>query len=187
MNNKEVIKNCLEGKKAAQEILYYQYAPTMMGICYRYTKSTADAEDILQEGFIKVFTKLHQFKNEGDLGAWIRRIMVNTALSYLTRHNRYKREMNLDAITLHPVSNDTADLDINTKNLVEMIRDLPIGYQTIFNLVAVEEYSLIDVAKELKINENTVRSKYSRARAMLISALKKNDEVYQTTNYANKF
>ncbi len=187
MRTKELIKNCLDGKQAAQELLYKQYAETMMGVCYRYTKSAADAEDVLQEGFIKVFTKLHQFKNEGDLGAWIRRIMVNTAISYLNKHNRYKREMDLDAVLLHPVAEDGPDLAIDTKQLVEIVRKLPSGYQTIFNLVAVEGYSLIEISHVLNINENTVRSKYSRARSLLVTLLKKHDFVTETKNYANKF
>jgi RNA polymerase sigma-70 factor (ECF subfamily) len=187
MTTKELIKNCLEENRQAQELLYLQYADTMMGVCYRYTKSTADAEDVLQEGFIKVFTKLHQFKNEGDLGAWIRRIMVNTAISYLNKHNRYKREMQIEAITMHPVVDNGPEISIDTKQLVELIRTLPAGYQTIFNLVAVEGYSLIEISNTLDINENTVRSKYSRARSMLITLLKTNDLMYETKNYANKF
>jgi RNA polymerase sigma factor (sigma-70 family) len=187
MTTKELIKSCLEGKKLAQELLYHQYADLMMGICYRYTKSSADAEDVLQEGFIKVFTKLHQFKNEGDFGAWIRRIMVNTAISYLNKHNRYKREMELEAITMHPVVEQGPEIIIDTKQLVELIRTLPAGYQTIFNLVAVEGYSLIEIAHTLNINENTVRSKYSRARSMLIALLRTNDIMYETKSYANKF
>src|SRR5690349_2389325 len=93
MQDSELIKKCIKGNSAAQYELYSRYAPSMMGVCYRYTKSIADAEDVLQEGFIKVFTRLHQYKYEGELGAWIRKIMVNTAISYLTKHNRYKREM----------------------------------------------------------------------------------------------
>jgi RNA polymerase sigma-70 factor (ECF subfamily) len=159
----------------------------MMGVCYRYTKSAADAEDILQEGFIKVFTKLHQFKNEGDLGAWIRRIMVNTAITYLNKHNRYKRDMQLEALTMHPVSDDDPEINIDTKQLVEIIRTLSSGYQTIFNLVAVEGYSLIEVSQLLNINENTIRSRYSRARAMLIILLKKADLLNERRTYADKF
>ncbi len=187
MTTKELIKSCLEGKSVAQEILYNEYAGVMMGICYRYTKSAADAEDVLQEGFIKVFTKLHQLKNEADLSAWIRRIMVNTSISYLNKHNRYKREMQLDMITLHPVSDLKSELNIEVKELVELIRTLPAGYQAIFNLVAIEGYSLIEISHLLNINENTVRSKYSRARSMLISFLKKNDFVNETKNYATGF
>jgi RNA polymerase sigma-70 factor (ECF subfamily) len=95
--------------------------------------------------------------------------------------------MDLDAVLLHPVTEDGPDLAIDTKQLVEIIRKLPSGYQTIFNLVAVEGYSLIEISHVLDINENTVRSKYSRARSLLINLLKKHDFVTETKNYANKF
>ena len=80
MDYKELVKNCLKGKAEAQKNLYDHFAASMFGICYRYTKSVADAEDVLQEGFVKVFHNLHRYRHEGELGAWIRRIMVNTAI-----------------------------------------------------------------------------------------------------------
>ena len=187
MTDKQLIKNCLQGKRDAQLALYETYADTMMGICYRYTKSRADAEDILQEGFIKVFTKLYQFKNEGELGAWMRRIMVNTSISYLHKHNRYKRDLQLDSVEMHPVSTDDPEITLDIKELVELIRTLPIGYQTVFNLVAVEGFSLVEVSKLLESNENTIRSKYSRARNMLIALLKKNEAVQEINKYAERF
>lgn len=175
MGIREIVKNCIKGKKDAQRKLYQQYAPAMLGVCYLYTKSIEDAEDVLQEGFIKVFTHLHQFKGDGDIGAWIRRIMVNTAISYLHKHKRYKNEMLTDDSVLHPVTDENPEIRIDTKQLAEMIQQLPTGYQLIFNLIAIEGYNHIEVSELLKININTVRSKYSRARAMLIAMLKKNE------------
>ncbi len=83
MDQKKLLNDCLKGKSSAQQELYAHYAKAMLGLCYRYTKSMADAEDVLQEGFIKIFKNLHQYNGAGDLGAWIRRIMVNTAINYL--------------------------------------------------------------------------------------------------------
>jgi RNA polymerase sigma factor (sigma-70 family) len=186
MQEKELIKECINGNKAAQHLLYNTYAGSMLGVCYRYTKNIADAEDILQEGFIKVFTRLYQFKFKGELGAWIRKIMVNTAINYLNRHNRYKRELQIEDILLHPVSDDNPEVQIETKQLVEIIRELPVAYQTVFNLVAVEGYSHVEVAKLLNANENTIRSKYSRARTLLIQALKKINEKTEKQNYAGR-
>ena len=88
MDERQLIKECLKGKPDAQRKLYEQFAKTMLGICYRYTKSLKDAEDVLQEGFVKVFFGLKQYKFEGELGAWIRRIMINTALNYLKRNKK---------------------------------------------------------------------------------------------------
>lgn len=186
METQQLLTQCLKGKKEAQQQLYKQYAAVMLGLCYRYTKSYEDAEDVLQDGFIRVFTNLHQFKQEGELGAWIRRIMVNAALSYLNKHNRYRKEMNIDDITMHPVSDDDPEVKLDAKQLVEMIRQLPTGYQTIFNLVAVEGYDHSEAAVLLNMNVNTVRSQYSRARALLITILKENNDVTESRNYAGK-
>lgn len=171
MASKELIKDCLRNKMGAQRELYNLYASSMLGVCYRYTKSIEDAEDVLQEGFIKVFTKLEQFNHDGELGAWIRRIMVNTAINYLQKHNRYKKQMQVDDMKLHPVSDENPEINLDTKDLVELIVQLPSGYQTIFNLVAVEGYDHVEVSKMLGMNINTVRSQYSRARAMLVARL----------------
>lgn len=171
METLQLVKACIKNDRQAQKVLYNKYASIMLGVCYRYTKSLPDAEDILQEGFIKVFNHLKQFKNEGDLGAWIRRIIVNTTLTYLKKHNRYKREMNLDDIALHPVANEEVEVNVNLKDLVEYIRKLPVNYQTIFNLVAIEGYNHMEVAALLKTNVNTVRSQYSRARSLLMKQI----------------
>jgi RNA polymerase sigma-70 factor (ECF subfamily) len=183
METLQLVKACIKNDRQAQQNLYSQYASNMLGLCYRYTKSLHDAEDVLQEGFIKVFKNLHQYKRDGELGAWIRRIMVNTALTYLTKHNRYKNEMNLNDVSLHPLENEETELRINVKDLVEQIRNLPASYQTIFNLVAVEGYSQMEIAEMLQTNVNTVRSQYSRGRAMLIKAIEQ-ENIKAKSKYA---
>jgi RNA polymerase sigma-70 factor (ECF subfamily) len=185
MNQTEqLIKDCLKNKKEAQHELYQLYASTMLGVCYRYTKSIEDAEDVLQEGFIKVFTHLHQFKQQGELGAWIRRIMVNVAITYLKKHNRYKKDLQITDVGLHPISNDNPTIALDTKDLVNLIRSLPLAYQTIFNLMAVEGYTATEVSEILNININTVRSQYSRARAMLIKAIDQNNQLTNNHHHA---
>jgi RNA polymerase sigma-70 factor (ECF subfamily) len=186
METQQLLSNCLKGQKVAQHQLYKQYAAVMLGLCYRYTKSYEDAEDVLQDGFIRVFTHLHQFKHDGDLGAWIRRIMVNAAISYLNKHSRYRQEMNVDDLKLHLVSDYNPELKFETKQLVEIIRQLPSGYQTIFNMVAIEGYDHVEVAKLLEMNVNTVRSKYSRARTILIKMLKENNDASEIKKDAGK-
>ena len=96
MDEQRLVRECLKGKLQAQRELYEHYSEKMMGVCYRYTRSMRDAEDVLQEGFVKVFHHLHQYKMKGELGAWIRRIMVNTALNFLKRHRKYQDEMFLN-------------------------------------------------------------------------------------------
>lgn len=181
-----MLTNCLQGKKEAQQQLYKQYAAAMLGLCYRYTKSYEDAEDVLQDGFIRVFTHLHQFKREGELGAWIRRIMVNAAVSYLKKHSRYRKEMNVDDLQLHPVSDENPEIKLDTKQIVEKIRQLPAGYQTVFNMAAIEGYDQTEIATILKMNINTVRSQYSRAKTMLIKMLTEINDTAEIKNYAGK-
>lgn len=168
-----LIKDCLANRPSAQKQLYEEFAAQMLGVCYRYTKSMEDAEDVLQEGFIKVFRNLSQFKGEGELGGWIRRIMVNTALNFLKKNEKYQSELSFTDNILHPVSSDNPEINLNAKELALLIRQLPAGYQTIFNLHAVEGYSHVEIGKMLGINEGTSRSQYSRARALLISKITK--------------
>jgi len=144
----------------------------------------SDAEDVLQEGFIKVFRNLHQYKFDGELGAWIRRIMVNTAINYLKQQSRWRLELNFTETNLHPVSNEDPEITLTVKELAELIRQLPTGYQTIFNLHAVEGYTHVEIGKLLGIHEGTSRSQYARARGLLLSWMKQNDVGDKITRYA---
>ena len=182
---RQLIKDCLQGNSRAQKQLYDAHAATMLGICYRYTKSMADAEDVLQEAFVKVFTHLHQYKDEGQFGGWVRRIVVNTALNFLKRSKNYQSELVFTDDGLHPVSTENPEMILSIKELASIIRQLPIGYQTIFNLHAVEGYSHVEIGQMLGIKDTTSRSQYMRARILLISWIEKFDSVYpKTNNYA---
>ena len=128
-------------------------------------KIGCDAEDVLQEGFVKVFNNLHQYRNEGELGAWVRRIMVNTALTYLKQHKRYSGDLSYEEMNLHPVSAENPDINLEVKQLADLIRQLPTGCQAIFNFHAVEGYTHVEIGEILGIHEGTSRSQYARARA----------------------
>jgi len=187
MDHQKLVSECIREVPAAQKQLYELFAESMLGVCYRYTKSMIDAEDVLQDGFVKVFRNLGQFKYEGELGAWVRRIMVTTALNYLKKNSRYNHDFSFDNTQLHPVADDNPEIKMTGKELADLIRQLPVGYQTIFNLHAVEGYTHVEIGKMLGINEGTSRSQYARARALLISWIKKNDEVnLKTGSYAGK-
>ena len=173
MDYNELLKDCLKEKPEAQRMLYEHFAPSMTGVCFRYTKSMEDAQDILQDGFVKVFKNLKQYKFEGELGAWIRRIMVNTALTYLKSNRKYQFDMSFDETPLHLVSTDNPEVVMETKELAKLIRQLPTGFQTIFNLHAVEGYKHVEIAAMLGISDSTSRSQYARARALLIQWIEK--------------
>lgn len=171
-DTRKLVRNCLKHHRKAQKELYDAYAPDMLGVCYRYTKNIHDAEDVLQEGFIKVFENLRKYRGEGELGAWIRRIMVNTSLTYLRRHRRYRDEMIFEEHVMHPVDNNgNPEIMMTAKELAAYIRELPIGYQTIFNLYAVEGYSHTEIAQMLHITDSTSRSQYARARYLLVKKI----------------
>jgi RNA polymerase sigma factor (sigma-70 family) len=185
MDDRQLVKECLRGNIKAQHRLYDRFAQTMLGLCYRYTKSLKDAEDVLQDGFVKVFTNLHQYKSEGELGGWIRRIMVNTALNYLKSNRRYRSEMFFpEEAPLHAVDTESPILKVETKELADLIRQLPPGYQTIFNLYAVEGFSHVEIGAMLGISDGTSRSQYARARALLINWIEQTELKPITKNYA---
>jgi RNA polymerase sigma-70 factor (ECF subfamily) len=167
-------------------MLYEHFAPVMLGVCFRYTKSISDAEEILQEGFIKVFMRLNQFRNEGELGAWIRKIMVNTALNYLKTNQKYRYDLSFDEMPLHLVSTENPAVNLQAKELSELIRQLPTGFQTIFNLYAVEGYKHTEIAPMLGISEGTSRSQYARARVLLIEWIEKFSLKKKSNHYGTK-
>ncbi|HSU29266.1 MAG TPA: sigma-70 family RNA polymerase sigma factor, partial [Chitinophagaceae bacterium] len=136
--------------------------------------------------FVKVFRSLHQYKYEGDLGAWIRRIMVNTALNYLKHNRKYQEQLFFTEQYLHPVTDSDPVVDLDAKELANLIRQLPDGYQLIFNLYAVEGYSHVEISKLLGITDGTSRSQYARARALLITWIKKIELETKNESYAGK-
>jgi RNA polymerase sigma-70 factor (ECF subfamily) len=184
MDDHRLVSECLKGKAAAQKQLYEQFAPSMLAICYRYTKSVADAEDVLQEAFVKAFKNLDQFKGDGNLGGWLRRIMVTTAINYLKKNSRYQSELLFTDEHLHAVSGYQPEVNLDAKELAELIRQLPAGYQTIFNLHAVEGYSHMEIGQILGIKEGTSRSQYARARALLIQWIEQQNTAFKNRTYA---
>ncbi len=186
MDYNNLVKDNIRHRPGAQKQLYEHFAPIMLGVCFRYTKSLADAEDVLQDGFVKVFKYIHQYKSDGELGAWIRKIMVNTALTYLKTNKKYQHDLSFTEMSLHPVSVDDPLIKLHAKELSELIRQLPTGFQTIFNLHAVEGYTHVEIASMLGISDGTSRSQYARARALLIDWIKKFSLIEQPERYGRK-
>ena len=138
----------------------------MYGVCLRYARSSADAADILQEGFVKVFTKLGQYGFQGSFEGWIRKIMVNTALRQYQRQRFEREESGLERLPDHPVDPDALSL-LSEAELLKLIARLPDGYRVVFNLAAIEGYSHAEVAETLGIQESTSRSQLTKARRWL--------------------
>ncbi len=168
MNESELVKGCLKGKRDSQKHLYELFAPGMLGVCYRYASSVQEAEDFLQEAFILVFRKLDQYKAEGPLGAWIRRIVINTSLNCIKAQQRVTD--NIVPIDTAP-DNTTTQYPGSDRELMQLIQRLPTGYRTVFNLYAIEGYSHEEIGKMLDIQAGTSRSQYIKARKMLMEQL----------------
>jgi RNA polymerase sigma factor (sigma-70 family) len=186
MDQRQLVKDCIRQKPTAQEQLYRHFAPLMLGVCYRYTKSVHDAEDVLQEGFVKVFQHIKDYNATGELGAWIRKIMVNTALNYLKKHKKYRTEMVFTEAPLHPVSDLNPQVNLDTKELAELIRQLPTGFQTIFNLYAIEGFTHVEIGQMLGISEGTSKSQYARARYLLMEWIENFSSSSKQQHYAGK-
>lgn len=184
MDDCRLVKECLKEKAAAQREFYNRFAPSMLAVCYRYTKSVADAEDVLQEGFVKAFKNLSQYRHAGELGGWLRRIMVTTAINFLKRNSRYQAELVFGDEHLHAVSSYQPEVNLEARELADLIRQLPAGYQTIFNLHAVEGYSHVEIGSLLGIQEGTSRSQYARARGLLIQWIEKRNGDVKNRRYA---
>jgi RNA polymerase sigma-70 factor (ECF subfamily) len=175
MTEEILLQGCLQGKPAAQRELYERFSPKMLAVCYRYGHNREDAEDMLQEGFIKVFSQIHTFENRGALEGWIRRIMVHTCINILKKNKKFNESVDLiHATTLH-VREESIPSIMQAKEVVECIRLLPLGYKTVLNLYAIEGFSHREIGEMLEVGESTSRSQYTRAKAMLEDILiKKN-------------
>ncbi len=161
-----IIAGCLNKNPVAQRELYNRFSPKMLAVCYRFAPSREDAEDMLQEGFIKVFSNMHSFGNKGAFEGWIRRIIVHTCINILKRNKKFNESVDLENVTQVQVKENVHSL-MQAKQVVECIRLLPMGYRTVLNLYAIEGYSHREIGEILDIEESTSRSQYTRAKVML--------------------
>jgi RNA polymerase sigma factor (sigma-70 family) len=173
MTEEAIIFGCLHNEPASQRELYNRYSPKMLSVCYRFAHSREDAEDMLQEGFIKVFTQIHTFQNKGAFEGWIRRIIVHTCINFLKKYKKFSESVDLAYANYLSVKEETMPSIMQAKQVVESIRLLPVGYRTVLNLYALEGYSHREISQMLDIEESTSRSQYTRAKSMLETILVK--------------
>jgi len=172
INESDLIQGCIAGNRRMQEQLYQRFSSRMYAVCLRYAGNAEEAEDILQEGFIKIFKKLDSFRSEGSFEGWIRRIFVNTAIEHF-RRKRYlqpvteKEENTIEGKYLS-VLDELAEQDI-----LSLVQDLSPGYRTVFNMYVVEGYTHKEIADLLGISEGTSKSQLSRAKVILQELVKK--------------
>ncbi|MCW3080212.1 sigma-70 family RNA polymerase sigma factor [Segetibacter sp.] len=161
-----LIASCIRGERKSQKALYELYSAKLYSICFKYTKNSMDAEDVLQDGFVKLFCNLHKFKGEGSFEGWMRRIFVNTAIEHLRRKKYDTKDWESFGNTILDKEPTALDL-LYKKDLIKSSQSLSRGYRTVFDLYAVQGFSHQQIARRLGISESTSKSQFSRAKALL--------------------
>lgn len=176
MDSEKIIQGCLRGDRISQKQLFDRYSGKMLAVCMRYARHRMEAEDLLQDGFIKVFTNLNQYKWEGPFEQWVRKIMINNAIKNCNKksfQNEYNAGDDLPDSAEEPEAID----QMAESELLKMINELPEGYRLVFNLYAIEGFSHKEISESLQIEESTSRSQLVKARKALQEKLLK----YQKT------
>ncbi len=167
MTDEQIVKGCIEKNAIAQKHLYEKFVRKMMGLCLRYCDSSEEAEDVVKMGFISVFENIESYKGTGSLEGWIRKILVNTALSNIRKNKKFKQNIDLDSVEFMLPSSGYLNDNFAAQDLLKIIQSLPVGFKTVFNLYAIEGYSHKEIGEMLNISEGTSKSQYSRAKAHL--------------------
>ena len=161
-----LLEGCKHGERKAQEYLYKALSSRMMAVCMRYAKDNYEAEDMLQIGFVKVFSKVSEFRSEGSFEGWIRRIMVNTAIETYRKNMRTMKVVDIEEVYDQP--QNTFDMSqLETKDLMKLVQQLSSGYRMVFNMYVIEGYSHREIGETLGISEGASKSQLSRARTIL--------------------
>lgn len=175
----DLAKALQKGDETAFTSFYEKYSGLFLSICYRYVGDLTIAEDLMVESIMKIFEKVGQFKFDGSFEGWSKRIIVNESLMFLRKRKMIKvdiEQINLSSFSYEDPTN------LEAEQILEIIKELPIGYRTVFNLYAIEGYSHAEIAKQLSISEGTSKSQLSRARAMLQENIKKNESIGYSIN-----
>ena len=173
----ELVLGCQKDERKAQKELYDKYAPLLLGICIRYAKDSSEAEDVLQEGFIKIFDKIKSYNNDGSFEGWMRRLMVNTAISNYRKNLKRYYKVDIDEPFVKGISQDWTKCDYTKGELLGVISTLPEGYKMVFNLYAIEGYKHKEISGILGISENTSKSQLSKARKYLKNEMEKLEKI----------
>ncbi|MFT3740062.1 MAG: RNA polymerase sigma factor [Breznakibacter sp.] len=183
--SEQMIKDCQQGKRQAQRAIYELLAPKMYAVCLRYTHNQAEAEDCLQDGFVKVFNRIGDFRFEGVFEGWVRRIIVNTVIEQFRKKPQVRGYDALENLSDEPLHEDMDVGGLNAAFLLELVRELPPQYQIVFSLYAIEGYPHEEIAQKLGINVGTSKSNLSRARKWLQQRLamvqKLDNKIYAST------
>ena len=173
ISEQDLVKGCQKGKAKYQRLLYERYAPKMFGICMRYFHSKEEAQDALQDGFVKIYSKIKDYRGEGSFEGWIRRIMVNTSLNLYRNNLKRMYHADVDDAKVQ-IADSSVDYDrFNVQDIMKLIQDLPAGYRIIFNMFEIDGYAHKEIAEALQISVNTSKSQLLKARAYLRKELER--------------
>lgn len=179
ISDKDIVEGCIAGNPKYQKILYQRFANQLFGVCKRFTGSTAEAEDLLQDSFVKIFLNIKNFRNECSLGFWVKRLTINTLVSHFRKKSSLKRAFEVDDLSEDiPDTSLPADVAIPMEVIVKMVNELPEGYRTVFNLKEIDGYDYAEIAEMLNCTNSTVRSQLYKAKQSLKSKIelwKKNE------------
>ena len=173
MDEESLIAGCIKGNQMAQKALFDSFSPKFFALCLRYMRSTDDAEDVLQEGMVKIFTKLPEYKGKGSFEGWMRRIIVNTCLDQIRKNQKLKLDVSIEKEEYKLSMNANILENMSANELIEEIKKMPPGYRVVFNMFAIEGYSHQEIAEKLGVKESTSKSQYLRARAYLKERIEK--------------
>jgi RNA polymerase sigma factor (sigma-70 family) len=162
----DLIKGCIDNDRKMQELLYHRFSAKMYAVCLRYCKDADDAQDLLQDGFVKVFKNLEKFRGEGSFEGWIRRIFVNTSIEHFRKSIKHQAVSDTNEIVVEDGGWNALD-NLAEKDIIRMIQDLSPGYRQVFNMYVIEGYSHRDIADILGISEGTSKSQLARAKGIL--------------------
>lgn len=173
-NEAALIKACIKGNRKAQYTLYERHKTYLYGLCLRYAKTPQEAQDILQEGFFRILKDINQFSGKSTLQTWMRKVMVNSALMHIRKFRKIEFSvLEVEKLENVKLSEDTFQIMDRANAVIHLIQKLPLSYQTVFNLRAMEGYSFKEISQQLNTNEATLRSHYLRARKQLQEILNK--------------
>jgi len=173
MDDFTLVTECIKGNPKAQKKLFDKFAPKMFSVCLLYMRNSQQAEDVLQDGLVKVFRKLPDYKNEGVLEGWIRRIMVNTCLDQIRKNVKFQGNIQAEEVEYKLEHKDFIVERMMAEDLMKLVQSMPEGYKVVFNMFAIEGYSHQEIAAALGVTESTSKSQYLRARAYLRDRLEK--------------
>jgi len=174
MSDQQIIEGCANHERKAQQVLYDKYSHFLLGVCLRYASDKAEAEDILQDSFLKIFSNIKDFSGTGSFIGWLRKVAVNTAITHYHKNLKYRYHVDIEEYVSVETGTTSFEEDFFTSDeLYKVLNELPTGYRMVFNLYAVEGYKHKEIAEILGVDTNTSKSQYSRAKAVIRDKLEK--------------